>query len=191
MRILVLHSAYGLRLAVHEGAQRLRALGHQVDVPDLYDGRVAETLPEALKLRDELGRERLLSRAISLATTVKPEVIVGFSLGGSLAQRVVMRTGAPRRLVLFHGLAEFVPGTYEGLALQAHLARDDAFSPEEEVAEWQEKFVAAGARVEVHWYEGGHLFTDPELPDFDGESARLAWDRAIAFVGGSSSGAGG
>lgn len=184
MKIVVLHSAYGLRRAVHDGAERLRALGHVVEVPDLYGGRVADTLPEALKLRDELGRERLLERAIALCSRARPDALVGFSLGGSLAQRVVVRTGAPRTLILFHGAAEDAASPQPGLRIQAHFARDDAFSPEDEVARWQESFVAAGARVEVHWYRGGHLFTDPDLPDFDAPSAAMAWDRTIALLGG-------
>ncbi len=38
--VVLLHSAYGLRPAVLDAADRLRRAGHQVDTPDLYDGHV-------------------------------------------------------------------------------------------------------------------------------------------------------
>ncbi|MBB5933498.1 dienelactone hydrolase [Streptomyces zagrosensis] len=36
--IVLFHSAYGLRPAVHTAAERLRAAGHEVHLPDLYEG---------------------------------------------------------------------------------------------------------------------------------------------------------
>ncbi len=42
----------------------------------------------------------------------------------------------------------------------------------------------AGAEVEVHRYRGaGHLFTDPELPDYDAEAAERAWAASLDFLG--------
>jgi dienelactone hydrolase len=37
--------------------------------------------------------------------------------------------------------------------------------------------------VEVFRYRGaGHLFTDPDLPDYDEESAEQAWTTALGFL---------
>ncbi|MEZ5776444.1 MAG: hypothetical protein R3D33_17580 [Hyphomicrobiaceae bacterium] len=42
MAIIVLfHSALGLRPAVHDFADAIRAAGHTVHVPDYYDGRIS------------------------------------------------------------------------------------------------------------------------------------------------------
>ena len=46
MNIMLFHSTYGLRPAVHAAAARLRAAGHEVYVPDLFDGRTFETVEE-------------------------------------------------------------------------------------------------------------------------------------------------
>jgi hypothetical protein len=40
-----------------------------------------------------------------------------------------------------------------------------------------------GADVEVHRYRGaGHLYTDPELPDYDEEAAEATWRVALGFL---------
>lgn len=46
MDIALLHPAHGLRPAVHAAADRLRAAGHQVRVPDLCGGQTARTAGE-------------------------------------------------------------------------------------------------------------------------------------------------
>jgi dipeptidyl aminopeptidase/acylaminoacyl peptidase len=41
----------------------------------------------------------------------------------------------------------------------------------------------AGAELEIHTYPGdGHLFSDPDSPDHDPESARLMLERALTFL---------
>ena len=41
----------------------------------------------------------------------------------------------------------------------------------------------AGADVEVHRYRGaGHVYTDPELPDWDEEAAERTWSTALSFL---------
>ena len=44
--IVLFHSALGLRPAVHRFADALRAAGHQVTTPDLFDGAVFDRLDE-------------------------------------------------------------------------------------------------------------------------------------------------
>ena len=43
VQVVVFHSAYGLRHAEAGAAARLRAAGHDVITPDLYDGQTAST----------------------------------------------------------------------------------------------------------------------------------------------------
>ena len=183
MNVLVLHSAYGLRPAVLRAVGRLEASGHTVHAPDLYEGAVADTVERALALRDAVGREVLLARAMAAVEAWKPEALVGFSLGASLAQRVALRRGSPTRLVLFHGIAEPVVQPLPGWRVQAHVARDDPFEPDAELEEWRQSLVRAGALVELHRYSGGgHLFTDPGLPDFHEASAERAWESALRWL---------
>jgi len=46
MNIMLFHSTYGLRPAVRAAADRLRAAGHEVWTPDLFEGHTFETVEE-------------------------------------------------------------------------------------------------------------------------------------------------
>ncbi|MBU8894834.1 dienelactone hydrolase [Corallococcus sp. H22C18031201] len=183
MRILVLHSAYGLRPAVREAVQRLEAAGHTATAPDLYAGQTADALEHAIALRDAMGRQELLARAMAATEDFRPDAILGFSLGASLAQRVAVRRGAPLRLVLIHGAAENAERPHPGLRMVLHAAHGDPFVPDDELAVWTDSFVRAGADVTVHRYAGGgHLFTDPGLPDFHPASTARTWDNTLRWL---------
>lgn len=47
-QIVLFHSAYGLRPAVHAAAERLRGAGHTVHTPDLFDGRTFDDIEAGL-----------------------------------------------------------------------------------------------------------------------------------------------
>jgi dienelactone hydrolase len=59
--LLLLHSAYGLRVAIGDAQARLAAAGFVVEAPDLHGGQTADCLQEALLLRDRLDREQVLA----------------------------------------------------------------------------------------------------------------------------------
>jgi len=110
-------------------------------------------------------------------------VLAGLSLGASLAQRIAQLDARFSRLLLLHGLAE-PPGSLPSpWRIQAHLSEDDPWAPAAEVQAWRARLEALGAQVELHRYRGGHLFTDPGLPDYDAIAAAVAWARASAFLG--------
>ena len=53
--VLLFHHAQGLTPGVQEFAERLRAAGHTVHVPDLYDGHVFDDLEAGLGYASEVG----------------------------------------------------------------------------------------------------------------------------------------
>ncbi|MFF7631769.1 dienelactone hydrolase family protein [Kitasatospora sp. NPDC008050] len=187
-QILLLHSAYGLRPAVHAAADRLRAAGHQVHVPDLYDGKVFDTVEEGMAYREELGNDELLRRAVGaaaplLATAGTKLVYAGFSLGGGLAQNLALADEHSLGLLLLHGTSDLREDAATGILVQLHIAEPDPFETEDWLNTWYLGMRRAGAEVEVHRYRGaGHLFTDPELPDYDAEAAETAWAASLDFL---------
>ncbi|MFE9401042.1 dienelactone hydrolase family protein [Streptomyces sp. NPDC006530] len=186
MNIMLFHSVLGLRPAVREAAERLRAAGHEVHVPDLYEGRTAESTEEGARLKDEIGKEELLKRAILAAAPYSERGLVyaGFSLGGSIAQTLALGDEKARGLLLLHGTSDMAENTaVDELPVQLHVADPDPFESADWLNSWYLQMRRAGADVEIYRYPGaGHLYTDPELPDYDETSAELTWRTALGFL---------
>ena len=193
-QIVLLHSAYGLRPAVHEAADRLRAAGHRVHTPDLYDGRTFDTVEEGMAFKEEITNDELLRRAVIAVaplltsvngTTPPPDGLVyaGFSLGGALAQNLALADEQAKGLLLLHGTSDIRDDAATSIPVQLHVAEPDPFESEDWLNAWYLRMRKAGADVEVHRYRGaGHIFTDPELPDYDAEAAEQTWAAALDFL---------
>ncbi|MEV4945819.1 dienelactone hydrolase family protein [Streptomyces sp. NPDC053755] len=188
MDIMLFHSAYGLRPAVEAAAERLRAAGHQVRVPDLFEGQTADSVEAGTELKEKIGKEELLKRAILAAAPYSERGLVyaGFSFGASVAQTLALGDDKARGLLLFHGTSDIAPNAVvDDLPVQLHLADPDPFEPHDWLTSWYLTMRRIGADVEVYRYPGaGHLFTDPELPDFDEAAAERTWSVALAFLDG-------
>ncbi|SDK81852.1 Dienelactone hydrolase [Nonomuraea jiangxiensis] len=179
---------YGLRPHVHQAADRLRAAGHEVHVPDLYDGRVVDTPEEGLAIKEEIGRDELLKRAVAAAAPLSAGGLVyaGFSLGAAIAQNLALGDEQSRGLLLMHGTSDMPDGVAaDDLPIQLHVADPDTYEPVDWLNAWYLGLRRARADVEVFRYPGvGHLFTDPDLPDYNAEAAERAWRIALDFLAG-------
>lgn len=188
MNIMLFHSAYGLRPAVHAAADRLRAAGHHVHVPDLYDGQTADAIEEGMAIKDGIGKEELLKRAVMAAAPYSEQGLVyaGFSLGASIAQTMALGDEKARGLLLLHGTSDIAPNaSVDELPVQLHVADPDAFEPHDWLNAWYLQMQRAGADTEVYRYPGaGHLYTDPDLPDYDADAAERTWAIALSFLEG-------
>lgn len=108
MNIMLFHSTYGLRPAVHAAAARLRDAGHEVRVPDLFEGHTFDTVEEGMAYKEEIGKEELLKRAVLSAAPYSDQGLVyaGFSLGAATAQTLALGDAKARGLLLFHGTSD-------------------------------------------------------------------------------------
>ncbi|MEU2153667.1 dienelactone hydrolase family protein [Streptomyces sp. NPDC019396] len=186
MDIMLFHSVYGLRPAVHAAAERLRAAGHQVWTPDLFGGRTFDSVEGAMEFRDEVGMDELLKRAVLAAAphSERGLVYAGFSFGAAVAQNLALGDEKARGLLLLHGTSDIAKDArVDELPVQLHVADPDPFEPHDWLTAWYLQMGRAGADVEVHRYPGaGHLYTDPDLPDFDEEAAGQTWRVSLAFL---------
>ncbi|WP_256102479.1 dienelactone hydrolase family protein [Streptomyces sp. Ncost-T10-10d] len=186
MNIMLFHSTYGLRPAVHAAADRLRAAGHEVQVPDLFEGHTFETVEEGMAFKEEVGKDELLRRAVLAAAPYSDRGLVyaGFSFGASTAQTLALGDEKARGLLLFHGTSDIAENaSVDELPVQLHVADPDPFETHDWLNSWYLQMQRTGADVEVYRYPGaGHLFMDPELPDHDAASAELAWKVALGFL---------
>lgn len=186
MNIMLFHSTYGLRPAVRQAADRLRAAGHEVWTPDLFAGRTFDTVEEGMALADEVGKDELLKRAVLAAAPYSDRELVyaGFSLGASVAQTLALGDEKARGLLLLHGTSDLAPNvSVDELPVQLHVAEPDPFETDDWLSAWYLQMGRAGADVEVYRYAGaGHLYTDPGLPDYDEEAAEATWRVALGFL---------
>ncbi|QNE77935.1 dienelactone hydrolase [Streptomyces finlayi] len=186
MNIMLFHSMYGLRPAVHAAAERLRSAGHVVRVPDLFEGHTFESAEEGMAFKEQVGKDELLRRAVLAAAPYSDQGLVyaGFSFGASTAQTLALGDAKARGLLLFHGTSDIAESaSVDELPVQLHVADPDPFESHDWLTSWYLQMQRTGADVEVYRYPGaGHLFTDPELPDFDQASAEQAWKVALGFL---------
>ncbi|HEV2640331.1 MAG TPA: dienelactone hydrolase family protein [Actinocrinis sp.] len=181
--ILLFHSALGLRPGVHAFADRLRGDGHTVHVPDFYDGRTFDDLTEGIAYRDQLGFDEIGRRATAHAQPLPADLVyLGFSLGAGPAQLLAQTRPGARGAILMHGAlpsATFGAPWPAPVPLAVHTSVDDPWVDDEAA-----RSLAAEAAVgDLHRYPGaGHLFTDPDLPDYDEAATTLAVGRIREFL---------
>ena len=175
--VVLFHSALGLRPGVIAAADRLRAAGLTVYVPEYYDGEVFDDLGEGLRKRDTVGYAEI-ARRVQEAVAGLPAglVFAGFSLGTVPAEPLAAGRAGAKRAVLMHGavpVEEFgVEHWPEGVPVQVHYAAGDPWVEAEEVAALGDAVGRAGAAFEGYTYSGlGHLFADPDLPEYDRASS--------------------
>ena len=187
-QIVLFHSTYGLRPAVHAAAERLRAAGHTVHTPDLFDGRTFDDVETGQAYRDEITHDELLRRAVTaVAPLLRADgpglVYAGLSLGGAVAQNLALADERARGLLLLHGTSDLPEDAAAEIPVPLPVAEPDVFETEDWLNAWYLRMTRAGADVEIHRYRGaGHLYTDPELPDYDAEAAERTWAIAEAFL---------
>ena len=85
--ITVFHHAQGLTAGIRSFADQLADGGHDVAVPDLYDGAVFESLPEGVAHAERIGFGSVIERGRRAVADLPRETIyIGFSLGVLPAQ---------------------------------------------------------------------------------------------------------
>lgn len=184
--IVLLHSVLGLRPAERAAADRLHAAGHEVTLPDLYDGEHADDYADGFALRDRVGWDTAVGRATD-AVRAAPAgaVLAGVSMGAGVVSALLPDRPDTGGVLLLHGTAAVPAALRPGLPVQLHVSEHDRFAPPAEVAAWRDTALDAGADVEVHTYDvPGHYFTDPGLPEYDADAAALTWRRSLEFLAG-------
>ncbi len=184
--VLLFHHAHGLTTGCLAFADALRAAGHVVHAPDLYDGRTFEELDAGLGYAREVGFDTIAGRGRAAAESLPAELVyVGFSLGVIPAQELAQTRAGAKGAVLLHAAippAEFGGDWPDAVALQIHLMEEDEFALEGDLDAARE-LEAAVAGAELFLYPGDrHLFTDRSLADYDEAAAALAEQRVLAFL---------
>ena len=101
--LIVFHHAHGLTRGVRAFAENLRAEGHIVHLPDLYDGETFERLSDGLGHAEQIGFETILERGQHAAQGLPDGLVyAGFSLGVMPAQMLAQTRPGAAGALLFH-----------------------------------------------------------------------------------------
>ncbi|MEX1287166.1 MAG: dienelactone hydrolase family protein [Acidimicrobiia bacterium] len=183
--VLLFHHALGLTDGVVAFADGLRAGGHRVTTPDLYEGRTFSGLEAGVAHAEEVGFDVIVAAGVAAAEALPERVVyAGMSLGVLPAQRLAQtRPGALGAVLLHAGVPVSAFGDWpERLALAAHTNRDDDWGDLDVLTDLVDQ-VQGRADAELFVYEGStHLFTDSSTPDHDPASAALVLERVLAFL---------
>ncbi|HEY0607091.1 MAG TPA: dienelactone hydrolase family protein [Herpetosiphonaceae bacterium] len=192
--VLVLHPWWGLNETIRTFCTRLAAAGFVAFAPDLYHGKVVNTIPDAETMSSALFKKRDQARAeIAAAVTFLSQhagqageglAVIGFSMGASYA--LDLSGTAPehiRSVVIFYGTGGGDFSKSQATFL-GHFAENDDFEPQSEVEALEAALKESGRPAEFYQYPGtGHWFFEPDVTQaFNQEAASLAWDRTLAFL---------
>ncbi|OCC04059.1 dienelactone hydrolase [Labrys sp. WJW] len=188
--ILLFHHAQGLTPGVEAFAETLRAGGHVVHAPDLFDGRTFASIDDGLAYINEVGFDAMRARAERCADGLHADLVyAGFSFGVVPAQKLAQtRLGARGALFFYSCLptsGEWAFGPWPpGVPVQIHgMDRDPIFVGEGDIQAARE-IVEKAEDAELFLYAGDqHYFADSSLPSFDAEATRLLTRRVLDFLG--------
>ena len=176
--VVVFHHSQGLTEDVLTFAAALRARGHRVHAPDLYEGATFATLEDGIAHAESIGFPTILERGRRAVDGVETDVTyVGFSLGVLPAQMLAQTRPGAHAALFAHSCvppSEFGRGWPEDVPLQLHLTADDPLAlPPNSDLDTARALAADGA--EMFLYPGtDHLFDTPTAARFT--------DRALAFL---------
>ena len=185
--VLLFHHVQGLTSGVRDFAEPLRQAGHTVHTPDLFDGRVFDTIDEGLAHVREIGFGEVIERGRRAAEGLPDELVyAGFSLGVLPAQMLTQTRPGARGALLFHSCvptSEFGGAWPAGVPVQIHGMDADPFFVDEGDIDAARALVASTKDAELFLYPGnGHLFADNSLPDYDESAATLLTERALGLL---------
>jgi dienelactone hydrolase len=183
--VVVFHHAQGLTDGVRAFADELRAAGHTVHTPDLYEGRTFTDLGDGIRNVQQLGFDTIIARGRAAAEALPAELVyIGFSLGVMPAQLLAQTRPGAQAAVLLHSCvppSEFGSSWPDGLPAQIHIMDRD---PEALPPNGDLEAAQAMEGAQLFLYPGDrHLFADSSLPDYDEAAAQRLTQRVLGFLG--------
>ena len=189
--VLVVHENRGLNPHIRDVARRLAVEGFVALAPDALHplGGYPGDEDQARALFPKLDQTRTRADFLAAAAWLKalPQGkgkvgVVGFCYGGGMANYLATQLPDLAAAVPFYGAH---PPDAEVPRIKAPLLVQLASDDERINADWPRYEAAlkqAGVRYEAHVYPGTqHGFHNDTTPRFEAGSARLAWQRTVAF----------
>jgi len=188
--VLLFHHAQGLTPGVRAFADDLRAAGHTVHAPDLFNGRTFGSIDEGLAYIGEVGFDAMRERGVRVADELPPELVyAGMSFGVLPAQKLAQTRPGARGALLFYSClpisGEWAFGPWpDGVTVQIHGMDNDPFFVGEGDIHAAREIVEKVKDAELFLYPGDqHYFADSSLPSYDANATALLTKRVLEFLG--------
>lgn len=191
--VLVIHENRGLNAHIEDVARRVAVAGYRAVAADFLSP-AGGTPADQDAARAAIGKLDLAQSAADAVATLNllrnmpgangKTGTVGFCWGGGMVNRVAVAAGRS----LNGGVAFYGPAPDPSLASRVEAAMLLHYAGLDERVNatglpWAEALRAAGKSAESHIYPGvNHAFhNDTSAERFNGEAAKLAWERTLAF----------
>jgi dienelactone hydrolase len=184
--VLLFHHALGLTPGVVAFADELRAAGHTVHTPDLYDGDTMTELAAGIAYAQQVGFGTIAERGSVFAQDLPNELVyAGISLGVMSAQELAQTRAGARGAILIAAClppSEFGGEWPTGVPAQVHMMENDEFVLEGDL-DAARQLADSTPDVELFLYPGDrHLFLDTSTSDYDESAATLLKQRVLEFL---------
>lgn len=185
--VVVIQEIFGVTGHIRDVADRFAAAGYTAIAPAFFDHLESGVelaydqagMERGKALVNELGLDRAVADVASAAESIASAGrigTVGYCWGGTVALLSALRLGLPS--VSYYG-ARNLPflGEKPKAPVMFHFGEHDRSIPPEAVAKHRELL----PQMDVHTYPTGHAFNRDGGPQYDEASAKLAWQRTLAF----------
>ncbi|MFW9928946.1 MAG: dienelactone hydrolase family protein [Candidatus Thorarchaeota archaeon] len=190
--VLVLHAWWGLNKFIQQFCEKLANEGFFVVAPDLYNGKIANTIEQAEEYVQKIDNKivnPILKKTVDFLLTQQncsssKLSVIGFSLGASWASWLANnKPDEIEKVVLFYGTGE-VNFTNTKASFLCHFAENDPYEEPEYVKYFLESLQKANVKASHHTYPNTHhwFFESDKTEYFNEGASKLAWKRSLEFL---------
>jgi carboxymethylenebutenolidase len=189
--VVVIQEIFGVNHHIRSVCDRLAGEGYAALAPALFDritrdfqsGYTPDEVAKARKFVEAPDWDAMLrdtDAALKELKSVGPVAIMGFCMGGTIAFLSATRLSGLSAAICYYGggIARFADEKPK-CPTQMHFGRKDAHIPMEAVDEIRKK----RPDCEIYVYdEADHGFHCDERGSYHAPSAKIAWERSMAFL---------
>lgn len=182
--VLLFHHALGQTSGFMSFADELRAAGHTVHTPDLFEGQTFADLDKGVAYAQKVGFEKIIERGVAAAESLPSGLVyAGFSLGCMPAEKLAITRPGAKAAVLMSGFADpkFFGVWPKDVPAQIHIMENDEWVRDEDLPPARQ-FAEEHSKAELFVYPGDrHLFAE-QGPEYEPAPAALLRQRVLGFL---------
>lgn len=191
--IVLIHDWWGVTPLVRHMTTLFAQVGHYVIAPDFFNGTVAATHDEALKLLESLGAGAYKRADAALSVLEEHHncngqvALVGIGMGGSLAYEAAIRRDDLEAAVAYSGFPQRYLSHFEraNTPILAFYGSDDPYIANDVVEQLRLELAESplAPSHEVVLLDGAdHEFFDDDLTDDQRDLGSEAWHKTLDFL---------